>query len=86
MEIEDKKEILVGKIVNKNQLEIMIKTARFNADNLEKAIKDNDIKRAEVLSEELSLQLHELDIFKFKVEFQKQPIDIIYKNQYLLKF
>lgn len=80
------KEFLVGKIVNKKQLETMIKTARFNADNLEKAIKDNDIKRAEVLAEELSLQLHELDIFRFEVEFQKHSIENIHQNQYLLQF
>lgn len=62
--------ILIGDITNIDQLKTMIKSARFNADNLERMIKEKQYKQAEILSEELSLQLHELDIFKIEVQFK----------------
>ena len=56
------------RIVNIGVLESKIKSARCNAENVEKFIQQKDYSRAEEIAKTLSLQMHELDCFEFCIE------------------
>ena len=59
------------RIVNIGVLESKIKSARCNAENIEKLIQQKDYSRAEEIAKTLSLQMHDLDCFEFCIEQRK---------------
>lgn len=59
------------RIVNIGVLENKIKSARCNAENIEKLIQQKDYSRAEEIAKTLSLQMHEIDCFEFCIEQRK---------------
>lgn len=64
-------DIISERIINIYKLENKIKSARCNADNIERFIKEKNYNRAEEFSKILSLQMHELDCFEFQIEHRK---------------
>jgi len=64
-------ELISERIINIDELEARIASARCNADNVEKFIKGKDYSRAEEIAKILALQMHELDCFEFQIEHRK---------------
>ena len=64
-------ELISERITNISELENKISSARCNADNIQKFIKEKNYKRAEELIKILSLQMHELDCFELCIEHRK---------------
>ncbi|KIN80951.1 hypothetical protein [Clostridium botulinum] len=64
-------DVISERILNIGVLENKIKSARCNADNIEKFIKEKDYSRAKELAKILSFQMHELDCFEFQIEHRK---------------
>ncbi|XTR36675.1 hypothetical protein ACQQ2T_08905 [Paraclostridium tenue] len=62
------KKYISERIINISDLEVKIKEARYLSDNLIKSLENKNYPRAEYLSSNLSLKLHELDNFEFIVE------------------